>query len=356
MGKCLLPLLLSRSPKRAAICPIATNARNIPSPKGLLFGQSPPLRKGDVGDCFSRRVNLLGGPVKAPPRLRNLSGRGAGGDAILLTWLFLFTFAFARRIGCRGPSRRRLVLAGYLLYTLAGNPGTAQVLEQGSLSRKDNSILLTEEFLVGFQAAPESKEVRVLVQGFRQYPDSLSLAFTTDAGGIPVGLGQNNFPFAVGDGPDPQVLLFTLGPETGGDAVAFGPHSSENAGGHRFGEVGALKADVNHLDAEFLLLYPALDGSQHLVKHGRPGLLGLDERQAFLVHYNCAGFVQYWLGPDELKAVSQGHLVSQGGDNDIPQAAAGVKFTLQRSAELDRVGNAVTGVEVDSQVLLVTVG
>src|SRR5919106_6465931 len=99
--------------------------------KSILFGQSPPLRKEDVGDCFSRRVNLLGGPVKAPPRLRNLSGRGAGGDAILLACLLLFTFAFARRIGCRVPSpRRRLVLTGYLLYTLAESPGTAQVLEQ----------------------------------------------------------------------------------------------------------------------------------------------------------------------------------------------------------------------------------
>src|ERR687892_2707056 len=98
MGKCLVPLLLSRSPKRAAICPIATNARNIPSPKGLLFGQSPPLRKGDVRDCFSRRVNLLGGPVKAPPRLRNLSGRGAGGDAILLMRKGAVSDCFSRRV------------------------------------------------------------------------------------------------------------------------------------------------------------------------------------------------------------------------------------------------------------------
>jgi hypothetical protein len=66
--------------------------------------------------------------------------------------------------------------------------------------------------------------------------------------------------------------------------------------------------------------------------------------------------IQDWLGPDNVKAVAQGNTVAQRRDDNVRQTAPGLGLGLQRFAERDRVGDAVAGVKVNNQVLLVPVG
>ena len=109
---------------------------------------------------------------------------------------------------------------------------------------------MVQECLVGVQAPPEGEELRVFVKRLSQDGDGLSLAITTEPASVSVGPGQDNLYITVGGSPSGTGFLLTLSTQAAGYLLPVRAHPLKDPAGHFLGEIGALDADVNHLDTK----------------------------------------------------------------------------------------------------------
>ena len=124
-----------------------------------------------------------------------------------------------------------------------------------------------------------------------------------------------------------QVCLRALGSLAVRDDLAFSLHTLVDAGGHRLGEVRALDANVDHVDAELG------DAGPHCVTHR---ILDL-----FALHF------------DDVRLRVLSDLQPEFGRHDVNYSRPRLRDAPQRSEELQRVRNPPSGVHVDDQSFLV---